>query len=160
MGRGLSDNGGRRVSGDPRFKHIDQLLLHLDLGRENIRDIGYQFRHARSYSKQIPLWANNDTEVRNLLKRTFPKMDTSQTQRDAAGNWFAIIHFYYRMGYTAEQTAHEIGSTTLKVHDKIRSMNRAARGVQSHSGKPRSIYGRGKHPNCRRKPKSNVIKAA
>lgn len=121
---------------------------------------GGYFAHGvvkpRTYKKRIPLWAVNDSKIKELIQRSFPNWQSNPRMRDDAARWAAVIHLYFRVGYTRSQIAHEIGSTDCKISGIIRSIKRASLGLQGNGRGPRSTYGRGKHPNCRRKSKSNA----
>lgn len=107
---------------------------------------GHQIVKARAYPRKPPLWAMSDTKIRQLILRSFPKAHTSDTQRAAAGRWASVIHLYFRMGYTRPQIAHEIGSTTTKVHGIIRSILRVSKGLRAN--------GQGKLKGSRGRPKN------
>src|ERR1700752_1077416 len=88
--------------------------------------------HARSYKRKPPSWACNDRKVRDLLLRSFPKMASDKKQHEASARWGAVIHLYFRMGYTESQVAEEIGSTTTKVHFVVRSIFRVSKGLRAN----------------------------
>lgn len=106
---------------------------------------GHQVVKARTYKRQTPLWALNDVKIKQLILRSFPKTQTSATQRAAASRWASVIHLYFRMGYTRAQIAHEIGSTVTKVHGIIRSILRVSKGLRAD--------GQGKLKGSRGRPK-------
>jgi hypothetical protein len=86
---------------------------------------------ARTYKRGVPAWAFNDKKVRALILRAFPKMASSPTHKAGAGRWGAVIHLYFRMGYTRSQIAEELGSSTQKVHGVIRSILRVSKGLRA-----------------------------
>lgn len=97
---------------------------------------GHQIVHARTYKRAIPRWTKNDKSIRELLLRTFPRMREDDRQHEAAARWGAVIHLYFRMGYTRSQIAEEIGSTTVKVHGMIRSILRVSKGIRADGRGP------------------------
>lgn len=94
-------------------------------------NVAHQVTGARTYKRRVPTWAMNDQLIRRLLLKTFPKMATSKVQRASAARWGAVIHLYFRMGYTRSQIAEEIGSTAVKVHGVIRSILRVSKGLRA-----------------------------
>jgi hypothetical protein len=105
---------------------------------------GEQFSHqivrARTYTRANPEWAQSDKGIAGVIERAFPKWKT--TQIEAASRWAAIIHLYFRMGFTRSQIAAEIGSTTQKVHCTIRSIYRVSKGLNAAKGSIRGRRGR------------------
>jgi len=79
-----------------------------------------------------PEWTNDDAEVRSMLKKVFPKLDTSETQRKRAGAWMLVIHYYFRMGLTHNRIAIKTGWKWTKVNSIIRNIRRAASGQQAN----------------------------
>lgn len=105
-----------------------------------------QIVQARTYRRASPLWTKSDKKIQELITRSFPKVQTSPTQRTAAARWVSVIHLYFRMGYTRSQIAHEIGSTTTKVHGIIRSILRVSKGLRADGcGKLKGSRGRPKN---------------
>lgn len=100
---------------------------------------GHGIVKARTYKRNVPKWALSDSSIRKVVLRAFPRMATDPRQRDAAARWAAVIHLYFRMGYTRSQIAEEIGSSTQKVHGVIRSILRVSKGLRADgNGKLRS----------------------
>jgi len=109
----------------------------------------HQVVQARTYDRTIPEWALSERGIGEVIKRAFPKWETSQ--REAASRWAVVINLYFRMGYTRSQIAEEIGSTTSKVHGVIRSILRVSKGFSAAKG---SVRGRRGRPPKNRSPKS------
>lgn len=97
---------------------------------------GHQIVSARTYKRAVPRWTKNDRLIRELLLKTFPKMATDSRQHDSAARWGAVIHLYFRMGYTRSQIAEEIGSTSVKIHGIIRSILRVSKGIRADGRGP------------------------
>jgi len=108
-------------------------------------------KKARTYKKAIPEWVFSNSKIGDLVQRSFPNWRNNPRMHDDAARWVAVINLYYRNGYTFSQIAEEICSTTCKVRGVIRSIQRAARGLQANSNKART-NNRGKNPRSRRKP--------
>jgi len=110
---------------------------------------GSQVVGARSYKRSIPRWALDDKKISALLLRSFPKLATDGTQRAAAGRWAAVIHLYFRIGYTRNQVADEIGSTEEKIKSIIRSIRRVFKGLRAN-GNGKLSGKRGRPKNARK----------
>lgn len=89
---------------------------------------GHGVVKARTYKRKTPTWVFDDQKVQGLILRSFPKAKSSKTQREGAARWAAVIHLYFRLGYTASQVADEINSTTTKVEFVVRSIYRVSKG--------------------------------
>ena len=55
-----------------------------------------------------PEWATDNAQVRAVLLRAFPKMETNPTQRARAGRWAFIIKYYFQLGEEASKIAVEL----------------------------------------------------
>lgn len=108
---------------------------------------GHQIVNARTYKRKIPNWVFNDKKVREIITRGFPSMLTNENQKEGAARWASVIHLYFRMGYTRSQIAEEIGSTSLKIHNVIRSIRRVSNGQRSN-GTGKITGNRGKRTSC------------
>lgn len=103
----------------------------------------FEVVRARTYDRTTPLWTKSDKKIQVLVARAFPKIRDSERQREAAARWVAVIHLYFRMGYTRSQIAEELGSTVAKVHGVIRSILRVSNGLRADgSGKLGNPKGR------------------
>jgi hypothetical protein len=121
---------------------FEQLRQSFD-GADSFVSGGHAVRGGGSTSHaervaSIPEWANNDTEVRSLLKTAFPKLDSSPTQRKRAAAWMLIIQYYFRMGLTHHRIVIKTGWTQNKIMMLIRNIRWAAEGKRAGTGKPRS----------------------
>jgi len=109
---------------------------------------GHQTVGARTYRRKIPTWVKSDVAIKNLLLKVFPKLASDSVQRASAARWVSVIHLYFRLGYTRTQIAEEIGSTDVKIHGVIRSINRAQKGLRADGSGIRSAK--------RGRPRKNV----
>lgn len=105
-----------------------------------------QIVQARTYRRASPIWTKSDKKIQELITRSFPKVQSSPTQRAAAAKWVSVIHLYFRMGYTRSQIAHELGSTYTKIKGIIRSITRVSKGLRADGyGKLKGSRGRPKN---------------
>lgn len=94
---------------------------------------GSQIVNARTYKRLLtPTWVYHDSEIRTVLLRAFPKLATDEKQREAAARWGAVIHLYYKMRYTSSQVAQELGTSTLKIKNVLRSISRVSKGLRAN----------------------------
>ena len=94
-----------------------------------------------------PDWVHSDVEVRLLLLRVFPKLDSDERQRRHAATWMLVIHYYFRMGLTQGRIAMKTGWTPKKVNNMILSIQYAASGRTAHGELRRGKRGRPKKNN-------------
>jgi hypothetical protein len=109
---------------------------------------GHQIVGLRQRKRAVPEWARSNSKVRKLLLRSFPKLATDAKQRAQAARWALIIHLYFRLQYTHRQVAAEIGITSQRVHDLLRSIRRVSNGDRANGtgqlgvsprGRPKSV---------------------
>lgn len=89
---------------------------------------GHGIRKPNSRRKKIPAWSLNDASVREILIRSFPKLQTNPRQRKSAAKWIRIIHLYYRAGMTRGQVAAEMGMKDNTLKRALISIKRVASG--------------------------------
>jgi hypothetical protein len=106
---------------------------------------GHQIVRARTYKRKIPAWALNDTEVQKVLLRAFPRLATDDRQRDSAGRWITVIHWYFRLGYTRGQIADEFATTTERIKGVIRSIYRVSKGRRADGKGPLKRFKKAPH---------------
>lgn len=111
-----------------------------------------QIVQARTYRRTTPLWTKSDKKIQQLLLRSFPKMKVDAGQRASAARWASVIHFYFRMAYTRAQIAHELGSTTTKIHGIIRSILRVSNNLAANGS---GVLGRPRGKPKKRAPQSS-----
>ena len=92
---------------------------------------GGSTRHAERVAN-IPEWANSDAEVRQLLLKVFPKLETDERQRKRAAIWALIIYYYFRMGLTQGRIALKTGWKSKKVNNIIQSIKYVTEGRTAH----------------------------
>ena len=109
---------------------------------------GHQIMKTREGTHGVPEWASSDEKIREFLLRSFPSLRTNQTHRQRAGRWFRIIHLYFRLGWTHNQVAEELGLEPEHIHTLIRAIRRAGNGKHANGtgqvstrprGRPRKI---------------------
>ena len=89
---------------------------------------GFQVGGARKYKRTVPRWVNNKAEIQKILLAAFPKLKIDSKQRTGAERWNSVIHYYFRLRYTAGETAEELSLKPSTVNETVRSINRAAAG--------------------------------
>lgn len=90
----------------------------------------------RPHRKPPPKWVLDDEQIRVLLLRVFPKLQTNTRQRIRASRWAAIIRMYYSSGMTESDIAQEIGGSADTIRATRRSILRAAEGRAARNGLP------------------------
>jgi hypothetical protein len=121
---------------------------------------GARASHAARFKRGSDNWALNDEQVRLLLLRSFPNMNTEREtteQRRRMLTWVTVIQWYFREGKTAGHIAMRLNERrtriwklkhpkraelrfkkqTKRVEDTIRRIRKAAAGLRT-DGKTRS----------------------
>jgi hypothetical protein len=94
---------------------------------------------TRNASRIAPEWARSDVEVRKVLLRSFPKLETDSKQRGRAARWASVIHLYFRMQESYLEIAQELEITPTAVKFLIRSIKRVAAGKSANGS---GLHGR------------------
>ena len=81
--------------------------------------------------RRVPVWALDDVKLREVLLKTFPKLQTDEKQRKRAGLWLQIIHLYWRVGMTRGQVAYQTKKTEEQIHDALVRIRRAVEGKRT-----------------------------
>src|SRR5208337_1657458 len=97
---------------------------------------GHQVVKARERKRTIPEWATDRRRVREILLRSFPKLQTNPRQRDRAARWARIIQLYFCAHYTNKQVAEEMGLSLMQAKNAILHIRRAAVGKRSDGRGP------------------------
>src|SRR5882762_3942747 len=130
---------------------------------------GARASHAARLKRHADAWALDDEQVRLLLIRSFPNINTereTEEQRKRIRFWLSIVQWYFREGTTAAGIAMrlhakrtrkwklkhpKLGDARLKkqikrVEDTIRRIRKAAAGLRTDGktrsdtkGRPRSL---------------------
>src|ERR1700676_886948 len=116
-------------------KTHDQIRKSVD-GNDSFMT-GFQIGQLKTYKRKIPLWVNSDKEIQKILLSAFPKLKTDSRQRTRAARWANVIHFYFRLRYTASQIADELGFKPSVVYDIVFRIKRAAAGQKANGSGPR-----------------------
>ena len=93
---------------------------------------GHQIVKVRQRKRLIPSWANNNERVKEIILRSFPKLDSDAKQHATAARWVRIVQLYFRAHYTRAQVAEEMGLTSEQVKGVIRSMRRVSVGRRAN----------------------------
>lgn len=109
---------------------------------------GHQIIKTRQVKRNIPLWAKNDRNIRQMLLVSFPKLKSNIRQRKKAARWTRIIQLYFRVHKTHGQIADEMGMTLNAVKMVIRAIKWAAEGKRANGsgmlgnkkGRPKGIF--------------------
>lgn len=112
---------------------------------------GHQIVTVRRIRHKAPLWILNDTKIKEILLRSFPKMFTDPKQRFRAGRWFNVAYWYFRIGASRSEIAEAMGIKVKNVSDILQRVSRAAQGYSTDGKKRRlgsKVPGR---PKTRRK---------
>lgn len=102
------------------------------LSGEDRFHISHQIIQERRIQRKIPDWTKNDKMIRDLLFRSFPRLDSNTTHRFRASRWARVIHLYYRIGLTYGQVAAEMSITPKAVADLLLRINRVSRGQRAN----------------------------
>lgn len=94
---------------------------------------GHEIKKAKGAQENRvpPGWALDDEKIKQILLRSFPKMQTNEAQRKKAGRWLRAIHLYYRMGLLRPVVIKELKISFTAWKALIRSIRRAAQGVRA-----------------------------
>ena len=95
-------------------------------GHQIIKSAGAT-RHAERVSN-TPDWVKDDQKIREMLLRSFPRLQTDKLQRERAGRWVQVVQLYFRMGWTRQKTADEMGLPIETIKYLILSVKNAAEG--------------------------------
>lgn len=104
---------------------------------------GFGVGAPRTYSREIPTWARNKSEIKKMLLSAFPELATNSKQRRAAARWAQIIQLYHVLGYTHRQVAEEMSITEKQVSNYLQSISYVYKGLTVH-GDQRKKAGRGR----------------
>lgn len=97
---------------------------------------GHQVVKAREYPHATPDWVNNETKIRALLLRAFPKLKTNDRQRASASRWLRVIHLYFRAHYTNTQVAEEMNLRPNQVRCIVRNIRWVYEGKRADGSGP------------------------
>jgi hypothetical protein len=106
-----------------------KVYKHVDFKESFMRS--HTIVRARTYKRVVPDWARNNKATQKIILQAFPNMATDPEQRAQAARWAAVIHLYFRVGYTRGQIVEELGSSYSKIHGVIRSILRVSKGLRA-----------------------------
>ena len=106
---------------------------------------GHQIVKPRSDDKKsVPDWALDDTKVREIVLRSFPRYATNGRHRKGAARWIRVIHLYFRMGMTRGQVAEEMSLGTGVIRNILLHIRRVVAGMQANGKKRLGLRPRGR----------------
>jgi len=63
---------------------------------------------TRSYKREVPSWATDDSKVQEVLDYQFPKRAKSKIQKARADRWMYVIYEYFRAVVSTQEIADEL----------------------------------------------------
>lgn len=93
---------------------------------------GHQIMKLRRQKRPAPEWARHSRQVRGILLRSFPRLDSDPRQRVRAGRWARIIHLYFVLGHTYSEVAEELREGVQSVRSSIQHISNASRGRRAN----------------------------
>jgi hypothetical protein len=133
---------------------MNRLNLHTaiqKLHRKMDDDAGMMRVHSiRKGSRKVPTWALSDGDVRKILRRSFPLLDSNSRQRKQAAFWNRIIHLFFRKQMTRRDTAAEMGVPVDQIRATVQRIRNAAEGWRTNKSQKIGV-----NPNGRPKRKPN-----
>lgn len=129
--------GKRATSSNPDYEN----LRHTFDGSDQFMR-GHQTKKIRTQRLfETPAWALDDAEIKNILLRAFPKLETNANHRKRAGRWLRVITLYYKLRMPHNQVAKEIGVDYHALISLIRNIKRSANGRRADgSGQLNAIH--------------------
>lgn len=111
----------------------------------------FRLKKLREGSRPIPDWTQHDAKVQEVLRACFPKLKTSEWQRQRAMRWNQVIHYRWRLNLTVPRIVEEInstpseaGSTTAKsVEHILKRCQIVAQGLFADPDHPLRVSTRG-----------------
>jgi len=120
-----------RCQFDPALRGIPGAFEDLNdtAGEDNGDCRGLQFDTPLFRSRCLtPEWVFSDVKVQQLLLAYFPCLHTDEKQRLWARRWVAVIYYFYRLHWTQQRVADELGlqeDSMKKVIKRIRKRGNA-----------------------------------
>lgn len=124
-------------------KDFQQLRKIIDSGDSFVGG-GHTIIKIRRRKRKIPEWTRNDSAVKKVLLRSFPKLRVDIRDRTRAARWLRIIYLYFRLQYTHRQISEELELTPTNIKRIIISIRRAGNERKANSGAARSLRGGGR----------------
>ena len=136
----LTDSSDEEITVEPpriarhsslTIKQNDMLHLRNLVDSDDRFMEGHEIKKAKGTQENriAPSWALDNTKVREIILRAFPKALESEAQRRKAGRWIRAIHLYYRVKLLRSVVMRELGIRDLNTWlSLIRSIRRVAEG--------------------------------
>jgi hypothetical protein len=130
-----------------------------------VNKVPHQIIKPRQGTHNIPDWTKDDRKVREVLLRSFPKLNNDDRHRKSAARWIRIIHLYFRMNMPRAQVLQEMRneggqekvSITLKQVSKIIERIRNAGNGLSTNGRARRSRGGHRQGSGRPRAQSSAV---
>ena len=97
--------------------------------------------------QKIPKWMNQESDIQRVLLRVFPKLKTDEHQRKSALRWLGLIHWYFKIGWSAQDVAEKLHISAKTVHETAQRIRYAGAGLRTtgkqrtgRRGRPRRNY--------------------
>lgn len=90
----------------------------------------------------MPGWAKDDTLLKGLIYKVFPKMFSDDKQRVRAARWMYIAYQYYRTNDTAHGISGELRISVNQVKMILVALGRIANGGRYRAPGPARKRGR------------------
>jgi hypothetical protein len=100
---------------------------------------GYQPTKVEEFDGEVPKWASDDSKLRDLLLRAFPRLHTDQKQKLGAARWLKVVTLHYRLRWTESQIAEEMELTISAFRSMVARMKRTATTKPQPRGRPKRV---------------------
>ena len=126
----------RKLGGRKEYKELREVVDGDDLGEVGAAR-GFQIRSIRTgYKKEVPEQLANNEGIQKLLLTAFPKLLTSESQRQKAGRWAQVVKLHFQMGWSYPTIAEEMGVDPNVIKMIIRGIKYTLDG-KTWNGSPR-----------------------
>jgi len=96
---------------------------------------------------KMPKWMNRDSDIQRVLLRVFPKLETDKHQHENALRWLRVIHWYFKIGWSAQDVAEKLHISAKTVHETAQRIRYAGAGLRTtgkqrtgRRGRPKTYY--------------------
>ncbi|MHB8485504.1 MAG: hypothetical protein ACYDCM_07225 [Candidatus Acidiferrales bacterium] len=137
----------RKFSSDNVGNFDAYLRSYLFDGSESFMAGGHQIVKTRHNRRSIPAWAQDPDQVKAILLRAFPNLQTSFVQKERAGKWLRVIYLYWQAGFDSVTVCLEMGVSRSEFKNILQRIRRVAAGQRANGSgirKPRAKHYRKK----------------
>jgi len=131
----------RRDHNELRSLYGDSALVHHGTSVKAPRLVKQRYRPEQDNPQTQFLYSDSGTK--DFLLRKFPLLQTDEDQKFYAGRWNAVIHYYFRMGWTDSRVEKELGWNKGEVGSIVQNIRRWIKGLRPN-GKAYSTRKRGR----------------